>query len=156
WWSSHLLRQLRVAQPSFVWPVCCSALCGRLPSSFPSPHQAILGILDLTDALEPTLHEDSGRGVAGRTRMGTDQTRSSLIEREGDECRRRLRGIAAPLVAGHDAVGDLDYPLLVGWPFEGGAADDQMAVPMDDGKAMHPRVCCLSGAESAEPSGRDF
>ena len=130
---------------------------GPFLASLPPPHQPILGVLDPARALEPTLREDPRRGVERRKRVRPNVTHLTAAERERDGCLGRFRSIPAALKHGHDAVGDLDHPILVWRPLEPDSPDDRTALPMDDGEAMNPRVCRHRGdSKSLEPSGRDL
>src|SRR5690348_3596770 len=65
-----------------------------LPGSLPAPHQAILRVVDLANALECAFRENSfGRDIL-RPGVGADEANEAAAERERDQGPARLRRIA--------------------------------------------------------------
>src|SRR5439155_967690 len=95
------------------------------------------------------------RRIGRGQRMRPHPIYTTTLEREADECRRRLRRVPLSLVIGSDSVGDLDYARVIWRPLETSGADDQLTLPVDDRESMYPRVWRLGLAESGEPGGRD-
>ena len=97
---------------------------GEFRGSFPAPDRAVLGVLDLTDPLEPAVLQDSRRCVGLLQRVGSNESHASIGKRECGTCCRSFRRVASPLKGGHDSVRDLHHAVVVRWPLETHATDN--------------------------------
>ena len=75
--------------------------------------------------------------------MRPDEPDLAAAERERHGGFGRFRRVSPPLEHGHDTVGHFNHSVLVGRPLEPDGPDNRTALLMDDGEAMHPRVCRL-------------
>src|ERR1043166_6029719 len=126
------------------------ALLNLFTSSFPLPHQAVVGIDHLADALKANLRQDARRCTGLLERVSDHHLHVAAFERDTHQSSCSFSRIASALVVRCNAVGDLNDP------FTGGTLKSTLAylcavLDTNQRVAERPRIDCRRGVNSGEP-----